>query len=109
MHFLTADEVATLADAIANAPARTGGGEHRRASFPDFARLVTFAAYSGLRAGEIGALRVRRLHLLEGAVDVGESVSEVTGRGLMYGPTKTYQQRRVPIPRSICELLEGSC
>ncbi|HVB04859.1 MAG TPA: site-specific integrase [Acidimicrobiales bacterium] len=105
MHFLTADEVATLADAIANPPLRPGGGEHRRATYPELSRLVTFAAYSGLRAGELGALRIRRLHLLEGTVEVAESVSEVTGQGLVYGPTKTYETRRVPIPRFVCELL----
>lgn len=105
MHFLTADEVATLAEAIARPPVQAGGGEHRRPLYPELSRLVTFAAYSGLRAGEIAALRVGRLHLLTGAVDVAESVAEVPGRGLVYGPTKTYQQRRVPIPRSVCELL----
>ncbi|MGA8296570.1 MAG: tyrosine-type recombinase/integrase [Acidimicrobiales bacterium] len=105
MHFLTPDQVATLADAIENPPIKPGGGEHRRSAYPDLARLVIFAAYSGLRAGEIGALRVSRLNLLEGSVDVAESVSEVTDHGLVFGPTKTFETRRVPIPRFICELL----
>ena len=36
---------------------------------------------------------------------VVEAVSEVTGHGLVYGPTKTYERRSVPIPRSMCDEL----
>ena len=54
---------------------------------------------------ELGALRVGRLQLLRGRVEVAETVSEVTGHGLVYGPTKTYERRAVPIPRSMCEEL----
>ncbi|HVA43095.1 MAG TPA: site-specific integrase [Acidimicrobiales bacterium] len=105
MHFLSADQVATLAEAIAKPPVVSGGGEHRRVSYPEYEMLVTFAAYSGLRAGEIGALRVGRLDLLSGHVEVAETVSEVPGHGLVFGPPKTYEHRRVPIPRFLCEAL----
>ena len=90
MHFLTLDEVHGLASAI------------RR---PEYGLLVRFAALTGLRAGELGALRVGRLQLLRGRVEVAETVSEVTGHGLVYGPTKTYERRAVPIPRAMCEEL----
>ena len=30
---------------------------------------------------------------------------KVTGHGLVYGPTKTYERRSVPIPRSMCDEL----
>jgi integrase len=40
--------------------------------------------------------------LLRRRVEVTESVSEVKGR-LVFGPTKTYQNRSVPIPRFLCE------
>ncbi len=59
--------------------------------------LVRFAAYTGLRAGEIGALRVKRIDFLRGRVEVAESVSDVAGR-LVVGPTKTYANRHVPLP-----------
>ena len=36
---------------------------------------------------------------------VVEAVSEVTGLGLVYGPTKTYERRSVPMPRAMCHEL----
>ncbi|MFN2607363.1 MAG: tyrosine recombinase XerC [Acidimicrobiales bacterium] len=90
MVFLTLDEVHALATAM------------RR---PEYGLLVRFVTLTGLRAGEVGALRVGRLDLLRGRVDVVEAVSEVTGHGLVYGPTKTYERRSVPIPRAMCDEL----
>lgn len=85
MLFLTAEEVERLASTI-TAP---------------YGTLVRFAAYSGLRAGEIGALRVGRVDLLKGRVRVEEAVSEVQGHGLVFGKPKTYQRRSVPLLPSI--------
>ncbi|HEU4397964.1 MAG TPA: hypothetical protein VFU54_09045 [Actinomycetota bacterium] len=45
---------------------------------------MRFAAYTGLRAGELVALRVRHLNLLRGRCEVGESATEVDGR-LVWG------------------------
>ncbi len=81
MLFLTPEQVEWLARAIT----------------PGYASLVRFAAYTGLRAGEIGALRVGRLDLLRGQVEVAESLAEVNGR-LIFGATKTYAKRFVPLP-----------
>lgn len=81
MLFLKPEEVQALAEAIA----------------PPYGTLVRFAAYSGLRAGEIGALKVKRIDFLRGRVEVAESVSDVGGQ-LIVGPTKTYANRHVPIP-----------
>jgi len=88
MHFLTAAQVEQLAAAIA-------------APFP---LLVRFDAYTGLRAGELAALRVGRLDLLRGRCEVVESATEVDGR-LVWGVTKTYERRTVRLPRFLCELL----
>lgn len=88
MVFLTAGQVLELADAV--------GSEHRT--------LVTFAAFSGLRAGECAALRWERVDLLRGSVDVVESYAEVHGK-LVLGPTKTYQRRTVRLPRFLADLL----
>jgi integrase len=82
MHFLSAAEVERLAEAIV----------------PPYGVLVRFAAYTGLRAGEIAALRVKRLDLLRGTVRVVESASEVGGR-LIVGSTKTHAERTVRLPR----------
>jgi integrase len=82
MHFLAVRQVEDLAAAID----------------PRYELLVRFAAYTGLRAGELVALRVRHLNLLRGRCEVGESATEVDGR-LVWGPTKTYASRTVPLPR----------
>jgi integrase len=102
MHFLSAAEVERLAGAIV----------------PPYGLLVRFAAYTGLRAGELAALRVKRLDLLRGTVRVVESASEVDGR-LVLGSTKTYAERTVRLPRFLREdlavylagpaTLTGSC
>jgi integrase len=82
MHFLSAAEIEHLAEAIV----------------PPYGVLVRFAAYTGLRAGEIAALRIKRLDLLRGTVRVVEATSEVGGR-LVLGPTKTHAERTVRLPR----------
>ena len=88
MHFLTPDQVAVLADAID----------------PRYRTLVYAAAYTGMRAGELGALRLGRLNLLAGTVDVTESMMEVGGQ-LVTGPTKTGRPRTLTLPRFLAEML----
>ena len=90
MHFLTMHELLRLGDAL------------RR---PEYGLLVRFAGLTGLRAGEIGALRIGRLDLLRRRVDVLETASEVTGHGLVYGSPKTYERRSVPIPPALADEL----
>ncbi len=102
MCFLSPDEIAILAETISNPPIKRGGGEHRRQSYPEYGLLVTFAAYTGLRAGEIEALRVKNLDLLRGTVHVCESLAQVHGE-LVLGPTKTYESRTVPLPRFLVD------
>jgi hypothetical protein len=63
MAFLTAEQVSQLADAIAS----------------PYGMLILFAGWTGLRPGELAALKVRRLDLLRGTCEVAESVSEVDG------------------------------
>lgn len=100
MHFLSPEEVDALADEIALPPIKTRGGEHRRESYPAFGLLVRLGAWTGLRAGELGALRRGRIDLLRGQIEVAESVTEVHGK-LIYGPTKTYERRTVPLLPSL--------
>jgi len=89
MLFLTAREVEALAEAIS----------------PPYGTLIRFAAYTGLRAGEIGGLRSGRLDLGQGVVEVAESLSDVNGT-LIFGPTKTYARRYVPLPPFLREELD---
>jgi integrase len=84
--FLTHQQVAELADAC--------GSEYR---LP-----VLFLAYTGVRWGEMAALRVRRVDFLRRRVLIAESVTPV--RGVMtFGPTKGHERREVPIPRFLLE------
>jgi integrase len=87
MHFLTAEQVNKLAAAI-----------------DDRYRVAIFlSAYGGLRAGELWALRVEKLNVLAGSVDVVASMSEAGG--LHAGPTKTGKRRTIAIPRFLAQML----
>jgi integrase len=86
MHFLTAVEVEQLADTIA-AP---------------YGLLILFAAWTGLRPGELATVKVRRLDLLRGTCEVAETVAEVDGK-LIWGPTKTHERRTIRLPGWLCQ------
>ena len=78
MRFLTADEVATLADAIE----------------PRFRGMVSLAAYGGLRLGEIcGLVADQDLDFLRGTVTVRRTLTDLRGQ-VSLGPTKTRASRR---------------
>jgi integrase len=69
--------------------------------------VVLFLAYTGVRFGEMAALRVARLDLHRNRAVIVESVTPVQGQGLVWGSTKTHQRREVPIPRFLAaELAE---
>jgi integrase len=98
--FLTEDQVHDLADAIEHPPIRAGGGEHRRRTYPECALAVLLATYSGVRAGELWALRVRDIDPLRKRLHVRESLSDVSG-ALTFEPTKNYKTRTMPIPPAV--------
>lgn len=89
--FLTRTEVEGLADAA-------GDDE-------DVIRLL---AYTGLRFGELAALRVRRVDFLRLRLTVAESATEVGGK-LLFGTPKSHQQRSVPLPAVLVEALARRC
>jgi integrase len=95
MVFLTRDEVVALAEAV----------------HPHFRVLVYTAAWTGLRAGELGGLQVCDLNLLRGALTVARSLEEVAGhdgplgRGLALVPTKTYAVRSIALPAPLVTML----
>jgi len=60
--------------------------------------------YTGLRPAELCGLRVARLNVLKGFVHICETLTEVQGR-LIVGPTKTDQERIVPLPGFLCAVL----
>lgn len=73
--------------------------------------LVLFLAYTGVRWGEMAALRVSRLDLRKRRALIAESVTPVDGQGLVWGTPKSHQRRSVPIPRflagELAALVEG--
>jgi integrase len=90
MLFLSSAEVGKLAEAI----------------HPHFRVLIYTAAYTGLRAGELGGLRREDVDFLHGTLTVRQALKDVNGR-LEFGPTKTHAQRRITLPAFLRQLLEG--
>lgn len=85
MLFLNAEQVEALAAAVPN----------------QFSTLVRFAAWTGLRAGELCALRVRDFVDEDlSAVRVTRSLADVAGR-LVEGETKTGRNRVVGVPSAL--------
>jgi integrase len=69
-----------------------------------YALVVQFLAYTGLRWGEMAALRVRRVDLERRRVRVVESVTEVNGH-LVWGVPKNHECRSVVLPRFLADQL----
>ncbi|WP_084039278.1 site-specific integrase [Demequina sp. NBRC 110053] len=78
--YLTALEVEALAEAC-----------------DEWGDVVHFLAYTGLRWGEMAALRVGRVNMLKRRVLIEESVTEVNGT-LTWSAPKDHQRRAVPFP-----------
>jgi len=74
---------------------------------PDWDLLVRFLAYTGLRWGEVAALRIARIDLDRQRAVVAESVSPVKGV-LTWGATKGHERREVAIPQFLVPALEAA-
>ncbi|MBD8583456.1 tyrosine-type recombinase/integrase [Frigoribacterium sp. CFBP 8766] len=81
--FVTAAQVESLADLL------------------DFQRpyglLVRFAAYTGLRAGELTGLRIRDLNLKAGHVEVRQTLQHIAGEWVVGTPKSARSTRNVPL------------
>jgi integrase len=88
MHFLTVKQVNELAATI---DAR-------------YRALIYLAAYGGLRAGEIAALEVSKVNVLDCTVTVDCAASEVRGE-FVIGTTKNERTRVVSIPRFLATMI----
>lgn len=65
--------------------------------------VVRFLAYTGLRWGELAALRVQDFDMLRRRVSVSRSVTE--SGGLVWSTPKTWERRSVPFPAVLCDEL----
>jgi integrase len=121
--FLTPAEIQLLATEISRPVAMHGGkpvrlpsGEPRRQkphpSHQQHKILVLTAAYTGLRSGELLALRREDVDLLHGRLFVRRALKTYAdpnndGREVFeFGPTKTHQIRTVSLPKFLVGLLE---
>ncbi|MFF1299978.1 MULTISPECIES: tyrosine-type recombinase/integrase [unclassified Streptomyces] len=87
--FLTPAQVSAVADALAQKQ-------------PWHGLVVRMSAYTGLRAGEMAALRIRDINLLHRVVEVRRTVARRTGQGwVTTAPKSKRSARDVPLTRSL--------
>lgn len=67
--------------------------------------VVRFLAYTGLRRGELAALRVQDFDMLRRRVNVSRSVTEYNG--LVWSTPKTAERRSVPFPAALADELSA--
>ena len=72
---------------------------------PPYDVLVLLLAYTGIRFGEAAALRRGRRDILHRRLLIAESLGEVNGH-LVFGETKTHQQRKVVLPEFLRDALD---
>jgi integrase len=70
----------------------------------DYATVIRFLAYTGLRWGEMAALRVESFDMLRRRVNIRQAVAEVGGR-LVWSTPKSHERRSVPFPAFLAEPL----
>jgi len=68
----------------------------------EYRLVILFLAYTGVRYGEMAALRVRNLDLLRRRVSISEAVADVSGHAV-FGTPKNHQQRSAPVSRFLVE------
>jgi integrase len=98
---LTEAEVERLCDAITNPVRQRGQGGH----YPEHGLRVRWAAYTGMRSGEIAALRVGNVDFLRRTVRITETVVVAGGEVLDHQPTKNRRKRTIKIPRFLTDQL----
>jgi integrase len=88
--YLTHEQVETLAAAV-----------------NDDALVIQLLAYTGLRWGELAALKVESVHLMRRRLQVDTSVAEVGGR-LVWKAPKDHERRSVPFPAFLTDDLTAA-
>ncbi|HEX5494541.1 MAG TPA: tyrosine-type recombinase/integrase, partial [Mycobacteriales bacterium] len=96
--YLTHEQVEDLAHACGypNDPSKHSSYDTR--TNKTYRLVVLFLAYTGVRFGEMAALKVARLDLHRHRAIIAASVTPVRGQGLVWGTPKSHERREVPIP-----------
>lgn len=103
--YLTHEQVRDLAASCTDPrPSVTKRRVARGHESADYELVVLFLAYTGVRFGEMAALRVRRLDPLKRRVEIAEAVTSVNG-ALVWGTPKGHARRWVSVPRFVAERL----
>lgn len=95
--YLTHGQVAALVEAISIRSYTLRGGRIVEVPHDDFGTVVKFLAYTGLRWGEMAALKVGSFDMLRRRVNVTEALAEVKGH-LVWDTPKGHERRSVPFP-----------
>lgn len=90
--YLSAEQLRRVADATSTEQART---------------LVLLTGLTGLRWGEVSALRVEDVDLLRGRLAVRRAYTRLDDGSLLLGDTKTHAHREVPLGATLRELLRA--
>jgi integrase len=96
--YLTHDQVEDLARACGYPSDPDKHASYDTRTNETYRLLVLFLAYTGVRFGEMAALRINRLDLTRHRAAIVASVTPVQGHGLVWGTPKTHQRREVPLP-----------
>jgi integrase len=81
-------------------PAQVRAVAKKLDAFEPYGLIVRFAAYTGLREGELAALRIRDVNLLHRRVEVRRTLHRVKGGWEIGTPKSTRSIRDVPLGRS---------
>lgn len=95
--YLTHAQVDALANAVQTQVIHRRGGSVVTADRPDHETVVLLLACTGLRWGEMAALRVGAVNLVRRRLDVYEAVAEVSGKQVL-DSVKNHERRSVPFP-----------
>lgn len=74
----------------------------------DYGDIVLFLSYTGLRWGEMAALKIGRLDMTRRRIDVAEAVSPARGQ-LVWSTPKSHSSRSVPFPAFLTDALLARC
>jgi integrase len=67
-----------------------------------YGTVVRLLAYTGLRWGEMAALRVESMDMLRRRVNIRQAVAEVGGK-VMWSSPKSHERRSVPFPKFLAD------
>lgn len=97
--YLELQQVEVMADA-----AKEAAGEYASVA-------IHVLAYSGPRWSEMAGLRVRAVDVKRRRLEIVETMTEINGGKLAWGPPKDYERRSIPVPPSVMdeikELIKG--